>query len=67
MDCNWHWQDGQKVFEGAEPPNADPHAADRTYAYMVTDAVPKLLKSGFSKKEIDTFLIDNPRRYFRGE
>jgi predicted metal-dependent phosphotriesterase family hydrolase len=30
----------------------------------MTDAAPKLLRSGFSKKEIDTFLVDNPRRFF---
>jgi len=67
IDCNWHWADGKKVFEGAEAPYFDPNAAKRTYAYMITDAVPALLKSGFSKKEIDTFLIDNPRRFFCGQ
>ncbi|MEW5980253.1 MAG: hypothetical protein AB1898_31045 [Acidobacteriota bacterium] len=64
IDSNWHWADGKKVFEGAEAPNFDPNASKRTYAYMVTDAVPALLKSGFSKKEIDTFLIENPQRFF---
>jgi phosphotriesterase-related protein len=64
IDCNWYWRNREKVFEGAEAPYFDPHASERTYAYMVTDAVPKLLKSGFSKKEIETFLIHNPRRYF---
>jgi phosphotriesterase-related protein len=67
MDCNWHWEHGSKIFEGADKPNADPDASRRTYAYMMTDAVPKLLKSGFSQKEIHTFLVDNPRRYFCGE
>jgi phosphotriesterase-related protein len=66
IDCNWHWGNQEKVFEGAEEPYFDPDASKRTYAYMVTDAVPKLLKSGFSKKEIDTFLVDNPRRFFCG-
>lgn len=66
IDCNWHWESGRKVFEGAGPPNFDPNADKRTYAYMMTDAVPMLLKSGFSKKEIDTFLVDNPRRFFCG-
>jgi len=55
-----------KVFEGAEAPHFDPDASKRTFAYMVTDAVPKLLKSGFSKKEIDTFLVSNPREFFNG-
>jgi len=66
IDSNWHWGDREKMFEGAESPNFDPNASKRTFAYMVTDAVPKLLKSGFSKKEIDTFLVDNPRRFFCG-
>ena len=66
IDCNWHWANGGKVFEGAEAPYFDPNASKRTYSYMMTDAVPKLLKSGFSKKEIDTFLIDTPRRFFCG-
>jgi predicted metal-dependent phosphotriesterase family hydrolase len=52
------------VFEGAEAPTRDPNASNRTYAYMMTDAVPRLLQSGFSKKQIDTFLVDNPRRFF---
>ena len=55
------------MFEGAEAPTRDPNASNRTYAYMMTDAVPKLLRSGFSKQEIDTFLIDNPRRFFCGQ
>jgi len=66
MDCNWHWVDGKRVFEGAEASYFDPNASKRTYAYMMTDAVPALLKSGFSKKEIDTFLVENPRRFFCG-
>jgi len=67
MDCNWRWENGKKIFEGADRPDADPDAGRRTYAYMMTDAVPKLLKSGFSQKEIDTILVDNPRRFFCAE
>jgi phosphotriesterase-related protein len=66
MDCNWRWQNGKNVFEGADLPDADPDASRRTYAYMMTDAVPKLLKSGFSQKEIDTILVGNPRHFFCG-
>jgi phosphotriesterase-related protein len=64
IDSNWHWENGEKIFEGAGPPNFDPNAANRTFAYMMTDAVPMLLKSGFSIKEVNTFLIDNPRNFF---
>ena len=64
IDSNWHWENGKKIFEGGGPPNFDPNAANRTFAYMITDAVPMLLKSGFSMKEVNTFLVDNPYKYF---
>lgn len=64
IDCNWHWEHGVKIFEGAEPPSHDPNASRRTYAFMLTFAVPRLLESGFRKAEIDTFLIETPRRMF---
>ena len=64
IDSNWHWENRKKIFEGAGPPNFDSNAAGRTFAYMITDAVPALLKSGFSMTEINTFLVDNPRNYF---
>jgi len=31
---------------------------------MMTDAVPALLEAGFSEKDIRTFLVENPRRFF---
>lgn len=64
MDSNWHWEHETKIFEGSGPPNNDAYADRRTFSYMMTDAVPKLLKSGFSTKEVNTFLIDNPRNFF---
>lgn len=67
IDSNWHWANGKKMFEGSEAPAFDPNASNRTFAYMITDAVPWLLKSGFSIKEINTFLIDNPRNFFTGK
>ena len=63
MDSNWHWENGEKIFEGGEPAR-DPNASRRTVAYLMTSAVPKLLKSGFNRTEIDTFMITNPRQYF---
>ena len=63
MDCNWEWKGGRIVFEAEEQ---HPETAKRTYSYMITDAVPALLKSGFSAKEIQVFLVDNPRRFFGG-
>ena len=67
VDCNWHWENGVKIFEGGEAPTRDPNASQRTYAYLLTTAVPRLLASGFTQRDIDTFLIDNPRRLFGGE
>lgn len=64
IDSNWHWENGKKIFEGAGEPNFDSNAANRTFTYMITDAVPMLLKAGFSMKEVNTFLIANPRSYF---
>jgi len=63
VDCNWEWKKGQIVFEASEK---HPETAKRTYAWMITDAVPEMLKAGFSAKEVQTFLVDNPRRFFRG-
>lgn len=64
IDCNWHWENGIKLFEGAEPPTRAPNASNRTYAYMMKSAVPSLLASGFPQQTIDAFLIENPRRFF---
>ena len=66
VDCNWEWKNRQRVFEAADAPFFDPNAAKRTYGYMMTDVVPTMLKSGFTKKELDIFLIENPRRFFSG-
>ncbi|MBL7700341.1 MAG: hypothetical protein JNK79_19405 [Chitinophagaceae bacterium] len=64
IDSNWHWVNGEKKFEGSEAPHLDPTAQNRTFSYMITDAVPMLLKNGFSLKEIQMFLVDNPRNFF---
>lgn len=64
IDSNWHYENEKKVFEGAGAPNFDPNAHKRTFAYMMTDAVPALRSAGFGDKEIHMFLVDNPRNYF---
>jgi len=61
IDAHWFLKKGKAVVAWSEE---YPQVANRPYSYMITDAVPALLKAGFSKKEIDTFLIDNPRSYF---
>ncbi len=62
IDCNWTWnKDGKIEFE--EEAN-HPEAGERTYAFMMTDTVLELLKAGFTDKDIQAFLIDNPRKFF---
>jgi predicted metal-dependent phosphotriesterase family hydrolase len=60
-DCNWEWKNGKQVYEAEEQ---HPEAAKRTYAYMMTHEVPLMLEAGFTKKDQETFLVDNPRRFF---
>jgi len=63
MDTNWQWKDGKQVFE--EEDGRDPvGASKRTYAYLLTNGLPDMRKAGFSKDEIDTFLVKNPRNFF---
>jgi phosphotriesterase-related protein len=62
VDCNWTWNDeGRMEFEAERD---HPECARRTFAYMMTDAVPALLEAGFDDGDIRTFLVDNPRRFF---
>jgi phosphotriesterase-related protein len=60
-DCNWDWKNGKQYFEAEED---HPEAAKRTYAYLMKYEVPLMLQSGFTKGEIETFLISNPRNFF---
>lgn len=60
-DCNWEWKNGRQVFESEEQ---YPDAAKRTYASLLTHEVPLMLESGFTKKEIKTFLVNNPCNFF---
>jgi phosphotriesterase-related protein len=64
IDCNWEWKKKKIVFEAEDEPFLDPKASQRNYAYMMTDVVPAMREAGFSKKEIDLLLIENPRRFF---
>ncbi len=63
VDSAWEWKAGKPVIQHAEKYPGNP---DRTYAYMITEAVPALLKAGFSAQDMKTFLVDNPRRMFGG-
>ncbi len=62
VDCNWTWnEEGKPEFEAERE---HPETRRRTFAYMLTEAVPALLKAGFTEKDIHTFLVENPRRFF---
>ncbi len=60
-DCYWHWNNGKMIVNVDD---VHPETRQKTYAYMITDAVPDLLKAGFSAKDIQAFLVDNPARFF---
>ena len=38
----------------------------RPYTYLVTDFVPRLLDRGVTEADVDTMLVDNPRRLLAG-
>jgi phosphotriesterase-related protein len=63
VDSAWEWVDGKPAIQHADRYPGDPA---RTYSYMMTEAVPALLRAGFSAQDIKTFLVDNPRRMFGG-
>ena len=62
IDCNWTWN-AQGEIE-LEEQAKHPEAGLRTYGFMMTDTVPELLRAGFSPRDIQTFLVDNPRKFF---
>lgn len=62
VDCNWNWNaEGRIEFEAERE---HPETRRRTFAYVMTEAVPMLLQAGFTEKDVHTFLVDNPRRFF---
>ncbi len=61
MDTYWSWKNG-KIVVNVE--DVHPETKNKTYAYAITDAVPAMLKAGFSAKEIQQFLVHNPAKFF---
>lgn len=62
-DSVWCWR-GQPI------PNTDAFAemlAVWTPSHFFTGIVPQLLAGGATKEQIETMLVDNPRRFFTGE
>lgn len=62
VDSNWTWNAAGRVEFEAERDH--PGTARRTFAYMMTDAVPALLQAGFTEQDIRAFLVENPRTFF---
>ncbi|MDI7275183.1 MAG: hypothetical protein QME94_04315 [Anaerolineae bacterium] len=62
VDCNWRWNERGEIEFEAE--REHPETRARTFAYMMTHAVPALLEAGFSEADVQTFLVENPRRFF---
>jgi phosphotriesterase-related protein len=62
VDSNWTWNAAGRVEFEAERDH--PETARRTFAYMMTDAVPALLQAGFTEQDIRAFLVENPRTFF---
>jgi predicted metal-dependent phosphotriesterase family hydrolase len=52
MDSLWRWVD-EKIMTNVEA--IHPETKQKTLSYAITDAVPALLKAGFSAKDIHTF------------
>jgi len=46
--------------------NIDWQVWKRPYTYIVTDFVPRLLERGVTDADVDTMLVDNPRRLLAG-
>lgn len=63
IDLAWEWIAGKPVIQHSD---RYPELQPRTYSFMITDVIPAFLKAGFGAKDIQTFLVDNPRRFFGG-
>jgi phosphotriesterase-related protein len=62
IDANWTFDEGGHIWHEAEKHH--PETGKRTYAYMITHAVPMLLAEGFSLQQMMKYLVENPRRLF---
>jgi len=62
VDCNWAFDEDGRIWHEAEKEH--PETGKRTYAYVITHAVPMLLTAGVSLQRIWKYLVENPRRYW---
>lgn len=62
IDANWSFDEEGRIWHEQEKQHAK--TGKRTYAYMITHAVPMLLAEGFSLQQMVRYLVDNPRRLF---
>jgi len=61
MDFLWFYEDGNRkiVWE-----NIISNGSERTYSYLLKNAVPWLKANGINEDYIDAFIVTNPRRIF---
>lgn len=58
-DSNWRWKNGQIRLRGAQW-----DGLPRTYEYVFTQIIPVLKSVGFTGLDINTMLVDNPKKLF---
>ncbi len=62
IDANWTFDESGRIWHEAEKEHSE--AGKRTYAHMITHAIPMLLAEGFSLQQVVKYLVGNPRRLF---
>lgn len=70
QDCTCAAWLGRPVFDGhmvATPEQIAAALPNSTPTHLLDRIVPRLLEKGLTQEDIDTMLVENPRRYFDGE
>ncbi|MCC7145721.1 MAG: hypothetical protein IT443_04690 [Phycisphaeraceae bacterium] len=62
VDVNWEFDKDGVIWHEAQKQH--PHTGKRDYAYMITDAIPSLMKAGVTFPRIVRYLVQNPRKIF---
>jgi phosphotriesterase-related protein len=56
----------QRTARASRQADIDWQVTDRPYTYLTTDFVPMLLERGVTESDVETMLVDNPRRLLAG-
>lgn len=62
IDANWSVADDGTIWHESE--RRYHQTGKRDYAYVITHAVPMLMRAGVSLQRINKYLVNNPRRFF---